>query len=119
MSHSQCPFCLLPLSFGVDEAICANGHAFDASSLTLASNMAAARALWSATRAMADDAAGLHWRAEQRDTDPEVSASLRLQASSSLEASETLRILAVAAQRRLDALPLPLSTVRLQSPASD
>ncbi|MCW2543014.1 MAG: hypothetical protein JWM40_566 [Frankiales bacterium] len=116
---AQCPFCLLPLQFGPQEAVCPSGHAFDASGLTLASNMAAARALWMATRAMEDDAAGLSWRAVQVETTEVDAAALRAQADSSRTAAETLKALAQAAQRRLDDLPLPLSTVRLESPASD
>lgn len=119
MPDAQCPFCLLPLEFLAEEATCATGHAFDASSLTLAGNMAAARALWLATRAMEDDAAGLCWRAEQEQTAEKDVTTLLAQAESSRSAAETLRTLAMAAQRRLDELPLPLSTVRLQAPATD
>lgn len=115
METVHCPFCLQPLTLqGPDEASCSTGHVFDAASLTLAGNMAAARALWMAMRAMEDDAAGLNWRAGQAYTPPEVSIELRAEEQTAREAAAALRLLAKAAQQRLDALPLPLSVVRLE-----
>ena len=119
MTDVHCPFCGLTLKqVHADETACDAGHVFDTASLTLAANMAAARALWQAVRAMEDDAAGLLWRAERPGSSEESVSALTAQAGEATRAAGTLRDLAVAAQRRLDALPLPLRVVRLTGDAT-
>lgn len=120
LEDAKCPFCILPLDpRGADEAACANGHVFDATGLSLATNMGAARALWLAVSAMQDDAAGLAWRAKQPEVAEGTSASLLEQAQEAREAAVALRVLASAAQRRLDGLPYPTTVVRIEEPAAD
>jgi hypothetical protein len=81
---------------------CAEGHRFTAVALALATNGDAVRALWSAIRALEDDAAGLDYLAD-RAGDP-CAADRRQEASDAREAALRLRGYASAAQRRLDPL---------------
>ncbi len=120
LADAKCPLCGLPLQLRGDEAVCPNGHVFDAVGLSLATNIAATRALWLAVNAMEDDAAGLAWRAQRS---PAVDGAESLQAESLLaearaarDAATTLRVLATAAQRRLDGLRYPTTVVRLEEP---
>ena len=103
--EANCPFCVLPLELGDEEATCANKHVFKVEGLSLATNLLAARALWLAVTAMEDDAAGLAWRA-QRTPAGRTAEALLAQAQGARDAATTLRVLAVAAQQRLDALPI-------------
>lgn len=117
LTDATCPFCVLPLRLrGDDEAACASGHVFDSEGLSLATNMAAARALWLAVRALEDDAAGLSWRAGRSRVAPETRAGLLEQADGARSAASSLRRLAVAAQQRLDGLTYPTVVVRLEEP---
>jgi hypothetical protein len=117
LKDAKCPFCVLPLQLvGQDIARCASGHSFDAEGLSLATNMAAARALWLAVRAMEDDAAGLEWRAGRADTDDATRKDLLGDAEGARSAAASLRMLASAAQRRLDGLAYPTTVVRLDAP---
>jgi hypothetical protein len=118
LADGKCPFCVLALELRDDEARCPNGHVFDAEGLSLATNMAAARALWLAVSAMQDDAAGLAWRA-QRSGAGETADALLVEAQAARDAATTLRRLAAAAQRRLDTLVYPTVVVRLEQPASE
>lgn len=116
LADAKCPFCVLPLQLRDDEAVCANGHVFDAEGLSLAINMGAARALWLAVNAMEDDAAGLAWRA-QRSPARGGAEALLVEAQAARDAAGSLRVLAAAAQRRLDGLACPTTVVRLEEPA--
>ncbi len=115
--EAKCPFCVLPLSTRTDrEAACPNGHVFDPEGLSLATNMAAARALWLAVSAMEDDAAGLAWRAHRSSTNSTAEKALLAEADGARAAAGSLRVLAAAAQRRLDGLAYPTNVVRLEEP---
>ncbi len=116
LADAKCPFCVLPLQLRDDEAVCVNGHVFDLEGLSLATNMLAARALWLAVNAMEDDAAGLAWRARSSPAG-ESAETLLAEAQAARDAAASLRVLAVAAQRRLDNLPYPATVVRLEEPA--
>lgn len=114
-AQGNCPFCILPLELRDGaEVVCPNGHVFDAEGLSLATNMAAARALWLAVHAMEDDAAGLSWRAERTGGNAQASVALLVEATAARTAAGSLRVLALAAQRRLDGLAYPTSVVRLE-----
>lgn len=115
LADVKCPFCVLPLALRDDEAVCANGHVYDAEGLSLATDIAAARSLWLAVNAMEDDAAGLAWRA-QRSPGGEAAETLLAEAKAARDAAASLRVLAAAAQRRLDGLPYPTTVVRLEEP---
>lgn len=116
--QTRCPFCVLPLTLRSDhEAACPNGHVFDPEGLSLATNMAAARALWLAVSAMEDDAAGLAWRSRRSSTGAEAAEALSAEAQAARDAAASLRVLATAAQRRLDGLAHPTGVVRLEEPA--
>jgi hypothetical protein len=117
LTDAKCPFCVLSLQQRHDEAVCPNGHVFEAEGLSLATNMAAARALWLAVNAMEDDAAGLAWRAQRHAPDGGAQALLA-EAQAAREAAASLRALAGAAQRRLDGLAYPTTIVRLEEPPS-
>lgn len=115
LDNANCPFCILPLELrDSTEALCPNGHVFDAAGLSLATNMASARALWLAVRAMEDDAAGLSWRADRTNETADAKVTLLSQAEDARSAAASLRVLAAAAQRRLDDLAYPLAVVRLE-----
>jgi hypothetical protein len=115
LTNAKCPFCVLPLTLrGEDEAACPSGHVFDSEGLSLATNMAAARALWLAVRALEDDAAGLAWRAGRSRVEPGTRAGLLEQAEGARTAASSLRVLAAAAQQRLDGLTYPTVVVRLE-----
>ena len=116
LPDANCPFCALPLESHGDEAACGNGHVFDAEGLSLATNMAAARALWLAVNAMEDDAAGLTWRAQRTPSGERADALVR-EATAARDAAASLRKLANAAQLRLDGLAYPTTVVRLEQPA--
>ena len=116
LTDARCPLCVLPLQSRDDEAACANGHVFDEEGLSLATDMAAARALWLAVNSMEDDAAGLAWRA-QRSPAGDAAESLLAEAQAARDAAASLRSLAAAAQRRLDGLAYPTTVVRLEPPA--
>jgi hypothetical protein len=113
---AKCPFCVLPLTLRTTgEAACPTGHVFDPEGLSLATNMAAARALWLAVSAMEDDAAGLSWRAQRVVSGGQ--EALLAEAQAARDAAATLRVLAKAAQQRLDGLAYPTSVVRLEEPS--
>ena len=99
----RCPTCSADLA-AVDDGsgTCEEGHRFTAVALALATNRGSVRALWSAIRALEDDAAGLDYLAG-RAHEPRA-ADRKQEAQEAREAALRLRAYANAAQRRLDAL---------------
>lgn len=118
MSVPACPTCASPLAEAGGQLACEQQHAFTPDGLTLASNLAAVKALWMAIRALEDDAAGLEWRLGQRTPADHLHAEYERQAAATREAARHLREMAGAAQARLDALPVAPSGLRL-APAQE
>lgn len=109
MSQSlACPTCaedLLP--DGDDGFTCPEHHRYTAVGLALANNIAALRALWSAIRALEDDAAGLTYMAATYGDELGTPAEARrAEAEAAMETAAALREHARRAQQRLDALPV-------------
>ena len=61
----SCPVCAGPVELVGEKPGCLIGHDFDADELGSQLGEEAARALWSAVRALEDAASGARWRASQ------------------------------------------------------
>jgi hypothetical protein len=97
-----CPACSALPTVDAGAVRCPEGHSYTAIGLAMATTRKTVSALWSAIRALEDDAAGLEYLAQQQ---PEAhAAARRREAKESRAAAEHLRVHASAAQRRLEAL---------------
>jgi hypothetical protein len=115
LTDAKCPFCVLSLQQRHDEAVCPNGHVFEAEGLSLATNMAAARHCGSPSMPWRTTRQGWHGARSGMPADGGAQALLA-EAQAAREAAASLRALAGAAQRRLDGLAYPTTVVRLEEP---
>lgn len=102
-----CPTCKEELIIRGDETFeCPEDHRYSVLGLALTYNIAAVRALWSAIRALEDDAAGLRYMASTYgDSFGLPAEARRAEADAAVAAAMLLREHARRAQDRLDALP--------------
>lgn len=112
MEVPACPICTATMSESPDGFTCERDHAFTSEGLTLAGNLAAVQALWLAIRALEDDAAGLDWVVKTGRCPANRQGEYARQAAENREAARALRVMAEAAQARLNSLPASPSTLR-------